>query len=260
MKRILFLLFGPVFSLLLFFSCESSILPPSYRVILPELPPQWREILGECRWRVEWVGPSGLKESADYAGPGPLELELLHAWPNPVLAWPCWPGKNLPGGMFRPAGALYPLDIRGRDIALSWEAGPEALFYLELEQAWTESPGAPELRRPHYFDWARLRNYLREEASPALRADPWLVNWKTAARGAVQSGFRTTLVKAEAGTAGSVIVPANGPWTGASPFAGPFPWTAGEVLNMDLKAGAEIFVSPGGIFMVSHEGQLWSPW
>jgi hypothetical protein len=259
MKRIFFLLFGPVFLLALLGSCESGILPPSYRVILPELPPQWWEIPGDCRWRVEWIGPSGLKESADYGGSGPLELELLHAWANPILAWPCWPDK-LPGGMFRPAGALYPLDVRGRNISLSWEAGPEALFYLELEQAWGESPEAPALRRPCYFDWFRFRDYLRQEAAPAVRADPWLVNWKNAARGAVQSGFRSSLIKAEETAAVSVIIPAAGPWAGSSPFTGPFSWTAGEVVTLDLKEGAEIFVSPGGIFMVSREGRLWSPW
>jgi hypothetical protein len=161
--------------------------------------------------------------------------------------------------MFRPAGALYPLDVSGRDMVLSWEAGPEALFYLALDEAWGLSETPQDLRRPQYFDWSRFRDYLRHEAPAAVLADPWLVNWKTAARNAVQSGFRITLIKADTEPA-DVIIPAAGPWIGSSPFQGPFPWTAVETVSLGLKTEVEILVSPGGSFVVSRDGQLWAPW
>jgi hypothetical protein len=240
-----------------FLSCGSPLLPPSYEVAVPELPSHWREVLGPCRWRVEWIGAGGERETEDYGG-GVLEAELPHAWPNPVLAWPYWPDKGIYPGLFRPAGALYPLDVQGRFLVLSWEAGPEAFFYTALDRA-SGSAGTDPQRRPQYFDWPRFRTYLRTASSELVLSDPWRVNWKSAAEAALGSGFRTTLIKPESGEEAVLSIPADGPWIGSSPFAGPFSWTKDEAVSLELKSEAEIFVSPAGIFAVSSDSRLWSP-
>jgi hypothetical protein len=241
--------------LLLLLSCEDRILPSSYEVCFPEWPSQWLEVLGEGQWRVEWVSPSGKTETADYDGNGALVIALGHAWPGAVLAWPYWPGGGIYPGMFRPAGALYPLDAGDRRIQLSWQAGPEAFFYTVLGAA--GSPGSQ--RSPQYFDWPRFREYLRAEAPEPVRENPWLVNWRTAAQNTARSGFRTSLVRVEAGEPALITVPGGGPWVGVSPFTGAFPWIQGDSAELDLKDEAELFVSPGGLLFCSNKGIVWVP-
>ena len=128
-----FLVTAAIF-LLLLAACEDDPIRPSCWPVLPELPRHWKEILGEPRWRLEWIGGEGswLEWEGNREAP---EFSLSQEWTSPVLAWPFWPARDLLPGMMRPAGALFPWDAAGDRLKLSWEGGPVALFWKELAQA-----------------------------------------------------------------------------------------------------------------------------
>jgi hypothetical protein len=86
------------------------------------------------------------------------------------------------------------------------------------------------------------------------------VNWETTAQSTLRSGFRTTYIRKEAGTAAAITVPGGGPWTGASPFTGELPWIQDEPAQVELKARPELYISPGGKLFCSIDGIVWVPW
>jgi len=234
-------------------SCGSSPLQEQVRVIFPEPPAGWT--LGVACWRLEWYDPAGKLQSAEVAGNG-ADIEILTEWPNGILAWPYWPEKGLAAGMFYPAGAVYPLDARGSSLVLSWAGGIDACLYREMDRL---RPLNTANRVPEYFNWKRFRALLREEAPTDLRADPWLADWKDIAERTVRSGFRQSLLKAEKRSGTGIVLPHDGPWLGASPFAPPQSWQEGEKIILPLGSRPEILVCPGGILSVSPTIQLWVP-
>jgi hypothetical protein len=234
-------------------SCGDNPLPDSYTVVLP--PGSWPEFLGEPRWRLEWYDPEGAIRSMDLDGKS-ARISVLIQWPNPVIAWPHWPEKELFPGLFHPAGALYPFDVQDTAIVLSWRGGVDAAFYRELAEA-RSLPGADSRRDPRYFNWPRFRSLVREEVPEALRTNPWLADWKGIAEKTVLSGFRKSMVREESRTVMGILIPHDGPWAGASPFAAPADWTAGQEVFLPLSSRPELFVCPGGLFFLSTGAQLW---
>jgi hypothetical protein len=183
-------------------------------------------------------------------------ISVLIQWPNPVIAWPYWPERELFPGLFHPAGALYPFDARDGDIVLSWRGGVDTAFYRELAEA-RSLPGADPRRDPRYFNWSRFRSLVREEAPETLRADPWLADWKGIAEKTVLSGFRKSMVREESRTPTGILVPHDGPWAGPSPFTAPKDWTAGQEVFLPLSPRPEVFACPGGLLFLSTGTRLW---
>jgi hypothetical protein len=259
----------PLFSLFLAViglsvSCGHSPLPEQFRVVLPAAPSPWTELLGEPRWRLEWYDPAGNLQSAEIAGQGALaatgsagEIAVLTQWSNAILAWPYWPGKGLVAGMFYPAGALYPFDVRSESIVLSWTGGVDAYFYRELDKERTRNKSN---RTPEYFDWKRFRSFLWEEAPPDVQADPWLADWKDIAEKTVSSGFRKALVKPEKRVIVGTTLPHNGPWIWPSPFKPPESMQKGEEFPLPLGPRPEYLVCPGGVLCISRYNQVWAAW
>lgn len=238
-----------IFVLVSLFSCGA--LPETYELRFPAPPLLRQEILGPPSWHLEWYDAGGTQQEADVSSWARVSLPEL--WASPILAWPYWPEKDIPPGLFYPAGAIFPFDARGGTVTLSWEAGAAAVFYRELARARnTENP----LRTPVYFDWPRFRTLLREEAPEELRADPWLADWKSIAEKTSASGFRKTLLKAET-TPMAVPIPHNGPWLAGSPFRPPESWEVGETVQIPVTIRPELFVCPGGVLSVSKEAWMW---
>ena len=233
-------------------SCGPSPLRESYRVSFPSSA-QLTAILGECRWRLEWYDSKGtLRQTTTLDN---AVINILPEWPSAILAWPYWPEKGLAAGLFYPAGALFPFDLSGDTIILSWEAGAEAFFYRELDKLREQNSTN---RVPEFFDWKRFRTFVRENAPEEIRLDPWLADWKAIAERTVNSGFRSSYIRAETRTETAFMCPHDGPWLSFSPFRAAEFWEKDEEVYLPLSAQSEIFVSPGGMLCVSANSFLWT--
>lgn len=239
--------------------CSESPVRSSYRPAFPVIPPEWYDILGEPYWRVEWLGESGVwREWEGAPESGPPEISLPAEWTTPVLAWPFWPARNLPPGIMRPSGALFPWDSDGEKLALSWKGGVPALFWKELVQADRSAPDASG-RLPWNFDWPRFAELLESGSIPeSVRENPWLADWREIGRKTVRSGFdRRRIVPRE--SSGITIPGMDGLWINSSPFAAPV--AAREDGSLLVNAGdiADTWVSAGGVLKCSASGWVWMP-
>jgi hypothetical protein len=241
---------------LVFAACGDPALLSGYMPEFPEIPAHWRETLGEPRWRIEWITPEGATERVVFDSGAAGGLELFAEWPCPVLAWPFWPGVE--PGRFRPAGAIYPFDIKYDRVRFSWRGGVDAAFYRALEEAAASDTKA--VRQPRYFDWPRFRAFMDREAPAELRRDPWLTAWKTAAAKTISSSFRASYVKAEERILVRLEIPHDGPWVSESPFRSVEHWNAGDTVELALGAEPEIWACSGGILVLSQTAKVWSPW
>jgi len=239
--------------------CGEGLNPSSYQPVLPVLPLSWKEILGDASWRLQWLGEDGTwKEWEGLPGSDPPEISIYCEWSTPVLAWPFWPAWNLSPGIMRPAGALFPWDISGHKIYLSWQGGVDAFFWRELAHA-DRSNGASEGRLPWYFDWQRFRELFSGENIPEnVRLDPWLADWKLIGSKTVSSGFdRRRLVSRKFS---EIAIPdMDGSWAGSSPFSRPIAVPEEGPLLLNVTESADTWVSPGGVLKCSTEGWVFRP-
>ncbi|MDR1618657.1 MAG: hypothetical protein LBS06_06375 [Treponema sp.] len=234
-----------------------------YALVMPELPSHWTALLGNPRWRIDYFDARGVWDRFETGGDGvgEAEVSLLPYTASAVAAWPFWPDRGIHPGVFRPAGALYPFDISGGSLTLSWRGGVEAFFYRELAaSAGRAAPSASALRQPQNFDWPRFREILSDPAADeAVRTDPWIADWRSIAEKTVRSGFnRRRIVPAETGL---IPVPAGeGPWFGVSPFAAP--WRAGPEEPPLFPVGTETasFFSPAGTLRLNRDAWMLLPW
>jgi hypothetical protein len=229
---------------------------------MPELPSHWTALLGSPRWRIDYLDPQGIMRRFETAGEG-AEVSLPPYTASAVAAWPFWPDRGIHPGLFRPAGALYPFDVSGAGLTLSWRGGVEAFFYRELAAAAGQavpSSSSAALRRPRNFDWPRFRELLSDPAvDEEVRADPWTADWWSIAEKTVRSGFdRRRIVPAETGFAPAPV--GEGPWFGVSPFAAP--WRAGpeEPPLFPVGTGTASYFSPAGTLRVNREAWILLPW
>jgi hypothetical protein len=222
---------------------------------LPQLPQAWQEVLGPPRWRLEWFGPQGTLERTDLTlGADSFSVDLAQGIQTPLLAYPWWPDRGLPPGVFRPAGAIYPHGVRDSRLGLSWEGGVSAWFYRELALADGESR-----TRPEGFDWPRFSTLIKDPIIPeTLRQDPWRVDWTLSSRRIRASGFdRRRLVPRERLSV-SIGAPADGPWIAASPFMPKVEPTLSPSMENRLlifipksDRDWETYVSPSGLIRCS---------
>ena len=249
--------------LLLLASCSQGPISSGYVPELPALPPAWQEILGAPHWRLEWVNQEG--NWASWEGktgfPG---LFLMQEWTSPVLAWPYWPEKDLHPEQMQPAGALFPWDVSGNRLILSWKAGVDAFFWRELSLNSEAQTSGSTPRVPWYFDWPRFRELMESEnITLEVRQNPWLADWKYIAFRTVQSGFDRRRIKAQAGTTLTIFCPENIPqglWAGNSPFVLPVYLSPGEALVITAHEAPETWVSETGFLRVSKGTRLFKPW
>ncbi|MDR2543016.1 MAG: hypothetical protein LBC80_06165, partial [Treponema sp.] len=219
-------------------------------------------------WRFEWVNPGGLKQIADFPPDDSLarlEIEIPASWTNPVTAWPYWPAHNLLPNTFRPAGALFPYDVSKDRLRLSWEAGPDTIFYWELAFAYDNN----DSRIPTNFDWQRFRELFQTETlSEAVCENPWVVNWRSVAERTIESGFDRRRIVPEVVV--STLIPApvslpdhlqnrwQGPWYGASPFVEPLFFAEWEPPVFPVRPGINVWVSALGILRVNGNSHVFT--
>ena len=234
--------------------CGGDLNQVSYQPVLPDMPPHWREVLGEPHWRLEWLEEGGVWQNWEGAPRSkPPGIPLISEWTTPVLAFPFWPERDLFPGAMRPAGALFPWDASGGMINLSWKNGVDAFFWKELAIA-ERTTQAADGRIPWYFAWPRFRELMESDnISEAVRNDPWLADWRNISQRVVQSGFDRRRI-AERSFAEIVIPDLEGFWVGSSPFAEPLEAEPGEPLLVYAPDVPDTWVSSGAILKCSADG------
>jgi len=241
-----------VFVLALQLICCRDLCPSKFVLNLPKPPEIWVSLLGEPCWRIEWFAPNGQKQTADLQSTGNFEVELPVTWTNPVIAWPYWPVHNLNPGLFMPAGAFFPFNIEENTLHLSWETGPDVVFYMELALACVKEQNPS--KTPSNFDWPRFRELFHDETlSMEVREDPWLVNWRSAAEKTVSANFDKRRLVPEKTEPINIPVP-PGTWYGTSPFAKPLLFED-AVVTFQTRPGINLWVSADGILRVN--GKTW---
>jgi len=248
----LFLKLSAVFALSFQLACcGENRLSSGYTVELPETPKSWVSLLGQPNWRIEWLDTNGKKQLTDILPGKTLKVEIPVTWTNPVTAWPYWPQHQIIPGLFKPAGALFPYDVNKKTLCLSWEAGPDTVFYWEL--AFTNDD--KETKIPANFDWPRFRELFETKVlSEIVCKDPWLVDWRSVAEKTIKSNFDrrrivpqvSELINIQAG---------SGPWYGSSPFADPLFFNEGETPVFQVRPGINIWISDEGILRCN--GKTW---
>jgi hypothetical protein len=266
-----------LFAGILLASCAEPVIAPAYRVSFPEPPAVWTEILGPPSWELFWVDNRGILQSVRRPKDAELRVDLAQERATPLLARPFWPavlsaGSQTDGqiqsGVMKSAGAIFPFDADGGVIRLSWEGGISAEFYLAMAQArLTLENGAAgalpsgDKRRPEWFDWPRFALLLGSDEIPGeVRADPWLVDWDAAAAKTVESGWDSRRIRAAGRVPLAVIIPADGPWFGTSPFAPAHSWKAGDRVELPAREIPELLLSPAGYLKYTKSDYIWHEW
>jgi hypothetical protein len=238
--------------LCVFSSCGAPVLRQSFRIKFPDLPESWLETLGEASWHTEWAGKDGLVHSAEVMPGDTVYAGLAQEWASPVSAWPYWPDKGIRYGVMRPAGAIFPLDVSGASIKLTWGGGIDAVFFRELAALNNEK------RLPHNFNWARFRELFSGKLLPEdILLDPWLADWKTIAAKTAASGFDRRRINSQKRTDISFTVPASGPWIGTSPFIHVNNWQKDETVTLKVSGAVESYFCPEGTLRLSPDAWNW---
>ncbi|MDR0320635.1 MAG: hypothetical protein LBI28_03960 [Treponema sp.] len=247
-----------VFALALQLVSCGDILPSRYALQLPKVPESWLSLLGEPCWRIEWLSPSGQKQTMDIQDGSKPELELPISWVSPVTAFPyCASQSVLVPGVLKPAGALFPFDVEGDHLLLSWSAGADTVFYWELALA---NEGNYS-RLPSNFDWLRFRDlFASGTLSEALCEDPWIVDWRYAAERTIRSGFRTSYISAEKPSSKTIPDAPTGTWYGTSPFEKPLFFDENETPAFPVRSGVNLWFCADGILKVNGEVSMFIEW
>jgi len=249
MKNFYFLLTTVLLSALQLVCC-GDICPSKYTLELPTPPEAWVSLLGEPCWQVEWVSTDGESRRAALESGENLEVEIPITWTNPIIARPYWPNQNLNPGVFMPAGALFPFDAEKATIRLTWEAGHDAVFYMELAVL----DGKKDSKIPANFDWPRFRELFKSgNLSEEVRKDPWTVNWRSVAEKTMSGNFDKRRLVPEKTEAKKIPV-GTSPWYGTSPFAQPITVENGEGI-FPVRPGVNTWVSSESVLTVN--GNTW---
>ena len=224
----------------------SSPVDSRYVLVLPKLPDSWETMLGSPHWQLEWISDTGTKETRVIRDG--LEITLPQTWASPVIALPFWPEKNIYPGLFKPAGAIFPHDVSGKTLVLSWQGGVDASLFWEFTKF---SGNTTVSRLPWNFNWPRFRLLFDDPAlNDEVRADPWLADWSSIAERTVQSGFdRRRLVPENRSNLSVPVAP--GPWIGTSPFASPLVFAGTPFFP--VRTAADTWVSAEGFLRCNSE-------
>jgi hypothetical protein len=264
-----------VIACLLLFACGGSLVDSRYKLELPELPATWETLLGFSHWRVEWVNEKGRKETRILPENGSMEINLPPTLATAISAYPFWPAMEISPGIFKPAGAIFPFDVNGKNLVLSWQGGVDAALYWEFLKVaggagYEDDPTPPETeipleieraavpRLPWNFDWPRFRQLFEDSSlNVEILADPWLADWHSIAEKIVQSGFDKRRLVPEARSDMQIPV-GPGPWIGTSPFASPLLFNSSPAFP--VRAAADTWVSTEGLLRCNTEAWIVIKW
>jgi len=216
-------------------------------LVLPEVPRSWADLPG-ISYEVEWIGPSGLRESAEAAPGACLAIRVPWGRSQAIRARPSSLGRPL-----SPAGALYPQDLAWEapappwigaiaareELVLDWLGGYVAEVAACLERAGLE---------PSRYDLGRLKVEAGSRA-----ADPWsALAPREVARRLAEGSFRADGLRER--TRFAVALPGPGPWAPESALSDP-PLPRGEDGGWEWEAllaeGTHRLIGPDGELLLS---------
>ncbi|MDR1470205.1 MAG: hypothetical protein LBT00_13050 [Spirochaetaceae bacterium] len=235
-------------------SCGGIVDQP-YRLVMPTLPPAWQTILGGAHWRIEWIDDAGTIQTADAPPDAHCAVTVTNDAASPVLAYPYWPSLHLQPGDMKPAGAIFPWDVRGDSIELSWRGGVDAVLWRALSRAGNAK------REAASFNWKRWREAWNDGSFPAVAVrDPWLCDWESIAAKIAASGFDKRRVV----VVNYPLLPLSGEvckdiWYGSSPFDTGTSAAPGEPLLLPIRPHASVVFSTTGVIRYSAAGMLLFP-
>jgi hypothetical protein len=240
--------------------CTDSPVDTQYVLKLPEIPPEWETVLGKPQWQAEWLNADGVKKTAIIGGGGSIEISPPQTWASAVMALPYWPEKGIRPGVFKPAGAIFPFDVSGKNVTLSWQGGVDAVLFWELAAAAAADKTVSRAvdRHPQNFNWPRFRLLYDDPSVKAeFRADPWLADWGGIAEKIVQSGFdKRRHIKKKRSTL--KVSAGSGPWIGTSPFAAPLFFEEAPVFP--VRPAGDTWVSAEGLLRCNSEAWILRGW
>ena len=264
-------LFCLVFAALCLSGCDSRPAGSRYSLALPEIPPAWELIPGQLQWKIEWHDPDGRLQTRDILSGERPEISLPGTGVSAVYAWPYWSELAINPGVFKPAGGLFPFDVQGNSLLLSWSGGVDAVLYRELGVASAKtSPSQSSVPRlPGYFNWPRFRELYNDTGVNAeYRVDPWLADWPGIAARIWQSGFDKRRLVPQARQLLHIPV-GPGPWMSTSPFALPLVFDGEPQFPVRTVAAGSLpgtlgppdtWVSSEGILRCNTETYFFAQW
>lgn len=235
-----------------------DVLPQTVEVFLslPDLPASWFSVLGSPAWHIEWPVADGSVRRVDLPAGSytiPVALSLRH--PTPICAYPFWPQLGIDPKRTKPAGALFPLDLKDRVCRLTWLGGVEAVFYQFLGS----STGDPRYG-PECFNWRRFRALFDEATVPApVLADPWCVDWSLVAEKTRKGGFDSRRLVPRETKGLAVSFPVPGPWVSGSPFCLGSPSEGLSFFTVQASMAVDTFLSTHGIIVYTWDGMVYIP-
>jgi hypothetical protein len=233
-----------------------GVIDRPYRLVMPDPPSAWQVIPGDAHWHIEWIDDAGMVQTAEVPPHGDFAVTVVNDRASPVLAYPYWPKRRLNPGDMKPAGALFPWDVHGGKIVLSWRGGVDAVFWRELSRAGNIK------REAVSFNWKRWREAWDDGSFPAaVVLDPWLCDWESIARKTAASGFdkrRIIVVNYPKLTLSGETW--QGVWYGPSPFDKGTVAGQDEPLSLPLGPNVSIAFGNAGLIRYSSKGGLRFLW
>lgn len=190
-------------------SCSWFSATAEVPVSLPEPPEHWRHAFPDLA--LSLVTPSGEGTA------GVVRLPKVDNWP--VLAVPTARGVPLP-----PASALWPWDLEGEELVLSWEHGPASEVFAALVREGVDIAPINGER-------------LLEEMGSRGAGDPWALDLTHISERLASGSFRVTDIRLlpcrDVELAEALLTPApRGEWFLESPFRSPLGAEAGDPLRL----------------------------
>lgn len=226
--------------------------------MVPALPAEWLELLGDPHWEVEWIDDTGMLREIELASSSRLGNQKIFLYPvtsTPVCARPFWPEKKIMPGVFYPAGAIFPFDAASGAIRLSWQGGVDANFFKLLAKHNNKK------RPPQNFDWKRFRELFETgKIEKEALANPWLADWELIAAKTVESSFMASRIKAQEPVYVRITIPASGPWINVSPFAPSYDWKQGETVSARISGKVQQYFCAEGVFRCAKNASVFRRW
>jgi hypothetical protein len=206
----------------------------SVTVRLPDPPPHWQRAFPGLRFELEYPGPGGELSVAGPFGWGEAVRVVCSREANGAfLAWPLLDGDRR--RLLRPAGGLYPLDLREEDGAagldLTWVDGCQAVVMLRLRVAGRDTA---------LVNAERLGGYL------AAEPDPWRWDLTHIEQRLADGSFGCRDIDLLPAI-DAVVQPGEGEWFLETPFGVPLEAGPGGTLSLPgLPFGLHTLFSPDG--------------
>jgi len=254
-----------VLSLLFFFSCGgggggggnihslNELLPVQKETCYVTTPLPNRELIsllatstgmgyGSLSWNIKWLSPEGKIESKrlDFTDSiQTIPIEFVRNRATPVLAFLEVNGRQ----DILPAGSIYPVNISGNSISLSWLNGISAQVLMDLLTK-TNQPAEEAQRFCNYFNWKKFQTEFAKRVD-----EPWLIDKEKITEKLCTGSFSVSVFK-EAKTYECVIQHDSLGWI-CPPYGDGQPVRTGDTAFFPL--GKTLYLSGQGPVFIEKE-------